>query len=175
MLYENFNERTNFILCLPFLSVCHVADIFFHLYTGILRFPSSRFSLPLSVSWYNCDSYAQTLPASSVRNFRNCVVKQLTGILSSSCDESVNEISGNRRIGRSARPSPKGNVSRRDSALKTCRSSWHRESRERETTVSWSNRPCSLGRNAGITRRSRRRGIYSPKFRRDYYPRRSRF
>lgn len=102
---------------------------YIQIYSPPLPFP---FSLSLSVFWYNYDSYAQMLPASSVRNFRNCVVKQLTGILSSSCDESVNEISGNRRIGRSARPSPKGNVSRCDSALKTCRSSWHRESRKRD-------------------------------------------
>lgn len=125
-------------------------------------FSSIRSRCEAFLSRYNCDNYAQTLLASLVRNFRNCAVKRLTAILSSSCDESVNEISGNRRIGRSARWSPKGNVSRRDSALKLAARVGSRN-RERETTIPRQSE-CPLDRNARITRRSRRYAIYSPKF-----------
>jgi len=98
------------------------------------------------LSRYNCDNYAQILLASLIQN---CVVKRLTAILSSSCDELVNEISGNRRIGRSARWSPKGNVSRCDSALKLA-ARIGTGSSERETAVPQSDQLCLLDRNAGI-------------------------
>lgn len=170
--------RHYFIICLP--SLFHTRSlVFFSIYTIYRHILLSSLSLPLSVSlsfsWYNCDSYAQMLPASSVRNFRNCVVKRLTGILSSSCDESVNEISGNRRD----RPvSEKRREVRRETSADAIPrwklAAWVSVgNRERETTISWSDRSLlvgSLARNAGITRRSRRRDIYSPKFRRDYYP-----
>lgn len=118
----------------------------------------------LSLSRHNCDLRANASTASSRRNFRNCVVKRLTAILSSSCDESVNEILGNRRIGRSARWSPKGNVSRHNSVLKLAARVGARN-RERETTIPWSDCPWPLDRNSGNYASSwETHDIYSSKF-----------